>query len=144
MGTIGDRHAGGRAQRVASALLPQPGRDAIRRRQAVNRAAAERQRIDGLYQIVFTQRVGFPGGGAAAAYVHGGDRRAVRQDNRCAGTHPAVLCRADLQARHIGNQVAGAWAPAAEVGIAAPNGVRGENMPTAAVRPASACKRFGG
>ncbi len=31
--------------------------------------------------------------------------------------------------------------PAAEVGIAAPNGVRGENMPTAAVRPASACKK---
>ncbi len=107
----GDRHAGCWAQCVAFTLLPQPGCDAIRRRQTVNRTAAERQRIDGLYQIVLTERVGFPGGGAAAAHVHGGNRRAVRQDHRRAGAHSAVLRHADLQAGHIGNQVAGAWTP---------------------------------
>lgn len=46
-------------------LVARAGRDAVRPPRYTE-PPLNVQRIDGLYQIVLTQRVGFPGGGAAA------------------------------------------------------------------------------
>ena len=102
------RHGGIGGEAIAAALRPQPGADAVRRGQAIDRAPRQHHRIDRLDQIVGVQRIGLPGAGTAAPDVTGGYGAGVGQDDGDAGAHSGVVGLAHLQTRHVGDQVAGA------------------------------------